>query len=468
MEPEHLKQPLVLVIFGITGDLAQRYLLPALYWLAKSQELPLTFRIVGVSRREVAIQDVYTQLEHFAGDTAFSADIANRLVAQTSMHQMDMTDKSAYVKFLQALQDLEANLGAGVNRLYYLSIPAQVSLPIITLLGLTGHAAPLADNATLPRLLMEKPFGYDITSAKDLITAVDAQFDEKQVYRIDHYLAKETVRNMLTFRFENPLFEAVWNNRHIDHIAILAHEKIGIEGRVNFYEQTGALRDLVQSHLLQLLAITTMDKPATMESAAIHARKLELLEAVSPITEDSVSKKAIRGQYKGYREEVNNSDSTIETYARLDLEIDSERWRGVPIRLETGKALTERRTEIVVSFKQSDAKIDARNKLLFRIKPTEGITLVLQAKQPGITNQTQAVDMDFDYARSFNHRPAEAYEKVISDAIRGDQTLFASAGEVLASWKIIAHVLQEWSKSAEGLQLYESGSAGPSAKPTVE
>jgi len=461
MNYDRLKKPLVLVIFGITGDLAQRKLLPALYQLAKAHELPEELHIVGVSRRDVTKDDVYAKLRDFVGESDFDSSIEQLLRDKTDMVQMNLVDPNDYTALLERLQVLESNLEDGASRLYYLSIPSQAFTPIIRLLGETGHNAPLSGNADAPRLLIEKPFGYDLVSAKDLIAVLHEHFGEGQVYRIDHYVAKETVQNILTFRFQNPLFESVWNSAHIDHIAVVAYEKIGIEGRANFYEQTGALRDLIQSHLLQLLAITTMAKPVQLESDEIHAEKLRLLNAVLPIAADKVATATLRGQYVGYRDEVSNQDSLVETYARLELSIDNDQWRGVPIILETGKALAEKLTEISISFKQHDDVGFRRNRLTFRIQPKEGITLRLQTKRPGIQNHTDSAEMDFDYAHSFNERPAEAYERVIVDAIRGDQTLFASAAEVLRSWEIIEQVLEQWSRGDSGLIAYEPGSNGP-------
>ena len=461
MNYDHLKQPLILVIFGITGDLAQRKLLPALYQLAKANELPEQLQIVGISRREVAKADVFKELSSFVGKAGYEQGIETSLAAKTEMIQMDLLDEAAYVQLLDQLQTFEDQLGQGASRLYYLSIPSQAFTPIIRLLGETGHNAPLPGGQDAPRLLIEKPFGYDLTSAKELIEVVDEHFGEGQIYRIDHYVAKETVQNILTFRFQNPLFESIWNNRHIDNISVVAHESIGIEGRANFYEQTGALRDLIQSHLLQLLAITTMTKPLKLESTEIHAEKLKLLAAITPIAPDEVASHAVRGQYDGYRQEVTNPDSLIETYARLQLEIDNDQWRGVPVVLESGKALTEKLTEISICFKQPSDSAHEKNKLVFRIQPSEGITLKLQTKRPGIQNVTESANMDFNYAHSFNQRPAEAYERVIVDAIRGDQTLFASAAEVLRRWEIIENVLEQWSHNDVGLHIYPQGTAGP-------
>ena len=461
MAPTRLEQPFTLVIFGITGDLAQRKLLPALYHLAKAYELPEQLKIVGISRREVSKEDVYKQLREFVGDNDYSEGVEHHLMGCTEMRQMDLVDKNAYVELLERLRQIEADAPGEGGRLYYLSIPSQAFTPIIRLLGETGHNGPIADSHDIPRLLIEKPFGYDLPSAEELIGVLNEHFAENQVYRIDHYVAKETVQNILTFRFKNPLFESIWNNRHIDHVSVVAHEKLDIEGRASFYEQTGALRDFVQNHLLQLLAITTMARPSKLDSENIHIEKLRLLEAITPIAPNHVVEQTVRGQYEGYREEVGSPDSVTETFARLKLWIDNEQWTGVPVTLETGKALSEKRTEISVCFRQPEDAAEEQNKLVFRIQPREGITLHLQVKRPGIKNVTDSADMEFDYEKSFNQRPAEAYERVIVDAIRGDQTLFASSAEVIRSWQIVENILEQWSHSSDDLIIYPKGSIGP-------
>jgi len=458
---DRLKQPMVLVIFGITGDLAQRKLLPALYQLAKAQELPEKMRVVGISRRDVGKDAVFERLAEFVGEDGYDSQVEQRLKDQTEMRQMDLVDRGAYEQLLIRVREIEAELGETGSRLYYLSIPSRAFTPIIRLLGETGHNEPLAGTQELPRLLIEKPFGYDLASARELVTVLGEHFSEGQVYRIDHYVAKETVQNILTFRFKNPLFESIWNNMHIDHVGVVAHEKIDIEGRADFYEQTGALRDFIQNHLLQLLAIVTMGRPQNFTSEEIHQQKLTLLEAIKPVAPDDVPQMTMRGQYDGYRDEVSNPDSIIETFARVSLWIDNDQWTGVPITLESGKALQEKLTEISVCFRQPEDAATEENKLVFRIQPKEGITLHLQIKQPGIQNITNGADMDFDYARSFNQRPAEAYERVIVDAIRGDQTLFATSAEVIRSWEIVEHVLEQWSRNDEDLKFYPKGSAGP-------
>lgn len=455
MTIEEVERPLVLVIFGITGDLAQRKLLPALYQLAKAGSLPKETRIIGVSRRQVDTVEIFDRLGEFVGPESFDASIKDQLLSQTEMHQMDLEVESDYAALLSKLGDIEAGLGGRADRLYYLSIPAQSFTPTVRLLGKTGHNAPLHPESNIPRLLIEKPFGYDLLSAKVLVDAVQEFFTEDQTYRIDHYLAKETVQNILTFRFQNPLFQTIWDGAHIDQITITAFEQLDIEGRALFYEQTGALRDLIQSHLLQLLAITIMDRPTSLTSSDIHTQKLALLTAIEPAD----PAKAVRAQYEGYRDEVQSTDTITETFARLQLRVTGETWQKTSIVLQTGKALSQKLTEVVITFAQPGS--DAHNKLIFRIQPAEGISIQLQAKRPGIDNATQEVDMDFEYVESFTERQPEAYERVIVDAIRGDQTLFASAAEVLAAWKIVEPVLGAWKQDGASLGVYAKGSAGP-------
>jgi glucose-6-phosphate 1-dehydrogenase len=458
MNNDHLETPLLLVIFGITGDLSQRKLLPALYNLAAAGDLPKKLQIVGISRRDIPAEEVYGTLQDFVQAEPFDHYIQDMLIEHTGMFQLDPDNRPDYERLLEMLKQYESQFGTYVSRVYYLSIPSGAFSPIVRMLGETGHAETTTE--VQPRLLVEKPFGMNLASAHELVDALAEHFSEKQVYRIDHYVAKETVQNMLVFRFRNPLFESIWNNRHIDHIEITAYEKLDIEGRANFYEQTGALRDLIQSHLLQLLAIITMAKPAKLESDDIHAEKLALLQAIQPA---DVSL-ATRGQYEGYRSEVENPQSTIETFARLSLQIQNDNWSGVPITLSTGKALQEKSTEINICFSDHDTPTNEENRLIFRIQPKEGITLVLQTKRPGIQNITQQAEMDFDYARSFEARRVEAYERVIVDAIRGDQTLFASAAEVIRSWEIIEPILEAWEADGESLKTYPKGSNGPVEK----
>ncbi len=453
-------EPAIIVIFGITGDLSQRYLLPALYHLIKDGLLHEQTEIIGISRREVSAEDLLNKVELCVNevDKICDPDALRRMHAHTRMHQMDPTNRSAYDQLLSVLNAIEAEKGLCMNRLYYLSIPPQVYGPIISLMGEAGLNASCEHGKAMTRLLVEKPFGYDLASARELITSTGAAFGEDQIYRIDHYLAKETVQNILTFRFQNPIFEALWNREHIASIDITASEEIGVEGRAQFYEPVGALRDFIQSHLLQILGIVTMDRPETLDSEHIHIAKQALLQQVIPVAADQVERMAKRGQYEGYKKEVKNAESETETYAAIRVTIDSERWRDVPITLWTGKALAEKKTEICLTFK---GRNEQPNRLRFRIAPNEGIELDLLAKKPGFETDLQAAVMDFSYQQNFdNHDHPNAYERVLVDAVRGDHTLFATSEEVIAAWQIVESVLEEWRKSPDNLKSYPVGSNG--------
>lgn len=454
---DYLDRPFILVIFGITGDLSQRKLLPALYHLVKHRQLPERIKIVGVSRHKVPVSEVYETLHQKIHGEDYDKAIVEQLHHATEMLQIDLDNSSDYERLLEELRVMSDELGPGVSRLYYLSIPAQAFVTVVHHLGETRHHEPFGQDSERPRLLVEKPFGYDTASAETLVQAADEHFSEQQTFRIDHYLAKETAQNILTFRFQNPLFQSIWNTKHIESIQIVAYETIGIENRVAFYEQTGALRDILQSHLMQLLALITMEKPAALESHDIHKSKLRLLESIDTIAADEVETRAIRGQYDSYTSEVANQHSHVETFARLHLKIDNEQWRGVQVSIETGKALHEKCTEIIVRFRASE-DAPGTNTLTFRVQPQEGITLSLQAKRPGLSKETETVKMDFDYDRAFYGLTGDAYERVIIDAVRGDQSLFATAAEVLTSWRIVENVLEQWSETSNGLRIYPVGS----------
>jgi glucose-6-phosphate 1-dehydrogenase len=343
-----------------------------------------------------------------------------------------------------------------LQRFFYLSIPPQVFSDVVQNLGQQGLQHGCDHGSVQTRLLIEKPFGFDATSAQSLIDQTAEYFDESQLFRIDHYLAKETAQNILVFRKQNPLFSQIWNRQHISRVSITAAEAIGIEGRANFYEQTGALRDLIQSHLLQLLAMTLMDVPETIEAEAVHTSKLNVLESLEPIPIDEAHKRSVRGQYVGYRDDVNNQASNTETFASVVLYSNHPDWQGIPLRLTTGKALKIKRTSITVDFGEPGV-----NRLQFRIQPNEGITLTLQVKRPGLSDDVTQTTMDFDYESAFQSAHLEAYERVLLDAMRGDQTLFASDSEVLASWKLLQPLLDSWSQSSDDLATYERGSDGP-------
>ncbi len=455
--------PGALVIFGITGDLAQRKLLPALYHLAMYKMLPDTFRIVGVTRRDISIDSVLDKLAAFVPNA--DPEVVNWLAQRLRIFQMDLLSTADYKKLRVHLDDLEREVGVCMQRLFYLAIPAQTYAPVIEQLGLGELNKTCPHGTGESRLLIEKPFGYDLTSAQELITQLTDVFSEKQTYRIDHYVAKETAQNIMTFRAHNAIFRALWNNKHVTQITITASEKLDIEGRIAFYEQTGALRDLIQSHLLQLLALVTMEDGGAGNSEQLHANKLALLQAIEPIAPDMVATNAVRGQYEGYRTEVNNNHSNTETFASIALAINNDRWRGVPVILQTGKALDEKAIEITLTF-SDNAHSEHDNILSLNIQPNEGVGLNLRAKKPGFAHEMQPVNMEFRYKHAFGEttRQPDAYERVLADAIKGDRLLFTTGEEVIASWKVIQNVLHEWSKDDNDLHSYQKGSAGPEAR----
>ncbi len=461
-QSEELK-PAIIIIFGITGDLSRRKLLPALYELVKNDLLPPGTRVVGVTRGDTTLEQLMSQVEVciHEKDNVCDPKYLKKLESIMSMRKMDLVGMDHYRQLGEYLDELEEQAGMCLNRLFYLSIPPGVLMTIVNRLGLHGlNKACKHGGAT--RLLFEKPFGYDLESGKELIEETAKYFKESQIFRIDHYVAKETVQNILTFRFRNPIFEDIWDAKHVDKIEITASEKIDIEGRSVFYEQTGAMRDLIQSHLLQLLASVTMEKPAEFTSSAIHASKLQLLDNVATIRADKLSECAVRGQYEGYREEVNKSDSFVETFAAIKLFIENPRWVGVPVIIKTGKALAKKTTNVAVHFRAVARDHNHLNTLKFHIQPNEGISIDLWVKRPGFERKLQQAKMEFSYQQTFDeHGHPDAYERVLVDAIKGDRTLFATGDEVLAAWRIIEPVIDVWSRDDQGLKTYAKGSTGP-------
>lgn len=448
-----LKDAPVIVIFGVTGNLSKRKLLPALYHLFRQELLPEETRVVGISRHPLKAEELLDTVELcvLEKDNVCDPEGLRRVSAALQTHQLDPERPEDFQKLRELLDSFDGEGKRG--RLFYMSIPSSAYPPIISNLA----AASL--NESRNRLLLEKPFGYDLTSAEDLIKLLSEDFQESQIYRIDHYLAKETAQNLLAFRLHNPIFVPIWSCEHIQRVHVRAFETIGIEGRAGFYEQTGALRDFVQSHLMQLLSITMMDVPADMDSRSIHESKQRFLEGLKPAEPGE----AVRGQYESYREEVGNPDSYVETYAALRLKHDDKRWKDTEILLETGKALGSKTTDITVEFKTPHER--RRNSLVFRIQPDEGISLDLVVKEPGFTDRMEHAALGFRYHDTFRDRQhIDAYERVLMDAVRGDRSLFASDREVLSTWRVLQPVLESWRKSGDGLVGYPVGSKGPDSE----
>ncbi len=457
--------PVIIVIFGITGDLSTRKLLPSLYELIKNDLLHEKTTIVGVSRKDINLDELLAvaREEIQSSDGHVSEGALATLAERIDVYKMNSTQAEEFPGLSQYLNTIEQQSGMCLRRIFYLSVPPQVAAPIIQHLGeqtLSGGCA----HGVSSRLLMEKPFGFDSATAQDLIEITTKHFDEDQIFRIDHYLAKETVQNIVTFRFRNPIFEDIWNNQSIQSIEIVADEKLDIEGRANFYEQTGALRDLIQSHLMYVMSVVMMDRPSDlMDSHRIHESRLAFLQSVEPMSSDTIASRTVRGQYRGYIDEVENSSSTVETFVALTLYSSAEAWKDVPVIIRTGKALRAKQTRITICFKPKQGDHEHTNRLIFSIQPEEAITIELWVKKPGYERVMQTATMNFNYKQAFdaNGHP-NAYERVLVDAIRGDHTLFATSDEVMASWRVLQPVLDAWEAGGDDLEHYDKGSDGPS------
>jgi glucose-6-phosphate 1-dehydrogenase len=473
--------PTVLVIFGATGDLAHRKLLPALYNLAHEGALPERFDLIGVARRDQSHEEFQQvardSIERFSRRKPDS-DVLDGLTANMRYVGGAFDDASVYPKIDRTLREFDEQAGDQLNRVFYLSTAPEF-FPVIG--GNLGTAGLNKAESAETRIVIEKPFGYDLASARNLNTEVLSVFDESQVFRIDHYLGKETVQNLMALRFANALFEPVWNRNFIDNVQITAAEDIGIEGRAGYYEGAGALRDLVQNHMLQLLALLTMEPPTSFEANRLRDEKLKVLEAIVPPSPADVASMAVRAQYgpgvvggvpvPGYREEDGVAkDSRTETYAALRLHVSNWRWAGVPFYLRTGKRLARKVTEIAVTLKpiphlafQSSGSVGVQsNQIVLTVQPDEGVSVSLGAKIPGSRMRIRPVNMEFRYGTSFLSESPEAYERLILDAMRGDATLFTRNDEIEALWGIIDPILTAWHEDTSSpMAEYPAGSAGP-------
>ena len=474
------KQPdsCVAVLFGVTGDLARRKLVPALYNLAVAGALPEPFALVGFSRSAKSSEVLRERLRDSLGDFSRTQPIDEEVWAKfsKSIHAVAgaVDDPDAFRRLAQKVQAVERDLGTGGNRLFYLSTPASAFPPILRNLReaeLLTHARGRV-GPPWSRVIIEKPFGRDLDSARELNGLVHEILDESQVYRIDHYLGKETVQNILVFRFGNTIFEPLWNRNHIDHVQITMAEAIGVEGRGAFYEETGVLRDIVQNHLLQVLALCTMEPPVSMEADEIRNMKAQVFRSLRRIHPSELDTHVVRGQYEGYRSEPGVSgDSLTSTYLALRAHIDNWRWQGVPFYLRAGKGLASRVTEVSFHFKQipfclygddQTCQLIKNNVLKLRIQPDEGISMHIVSKVPGEDLKVGDVEMDFLYSEAFAKQPAEAYERLLLDGMRGDATLFARHDEVELSWQFCTPILERWEESSfDSIPIYPRGSHGP-------
>ncbi len=491
----------VLVIFGASGDLTKRKLLPALYALAHDRLLPANLAVIGFARRqkshELFRDEMAGAVKEFSRLQPFDPDLWDRLARGLYYVTSPFEDAAGYERLKALLAEVDRTHGTGGQRLYYLATPPSEYAVVVARLGAAGLVSEAwdgpHDGAASPgdggwsRIIIEKPFGRDLATAKALNAAIHQVFRERQIYRIDHYLGKETVQNILTFRFGNSIFEPLWNRRYVDHVQLLVAEDLGVEDRGGYYDGAGAVRDMVQNHMLQLLSLVAMEPPATFEADAVRDEKVKVLRAVRPIPMARSAELAVRAQYgagtlhgtaiPNYSAEPGVAKGTAtETYAALHLEIDNWRWAGVPFYLRTGKAMAKRVTEVTIQYRRPPLLLfahgdhpghDARdtiepNRLTLRIQPDEGISLRVGLKPPGPRIDLVPARLGFNYRDTFGAEPPEAYERLLLDCMLGDSTLFIRRDEVEAAWALVTPLLEGWAAAGRtGLSSYPAGSWGP-------
>ncbi len=480
-------EPCAVVIFGASGDLTRRKLMPALYNLAVSRSLPSGFAVIGVARRAKSDDQFRAEMKEGVGQHSRRKPIDPTLWTDfergLSYVAGTFEDPTTYSKLREHLEGLDKERGTAGNRLFYLAVPPADFGVIMKNLKDAGLVAPPSENgsgAAWSRVIIEKPFGHDLASAKELNDTVAQTFHESQVFRIDHYLGKETVQNLLVFRFANSLFEPLWNREHVDHVQITVAEEIGVEGRGKFFEQTGVTRDIVENHLMQLLCLTAMEPPISLAADAVRDEKVKVLRSLRAMERSQVQENVVRGQYskghvKGeeapaYRDEPDVAkDSRVETFVAMRVHVDNWRWGGVPFYVRAGKRLPRRVTEIAIQFKKvphglfraPDGGISP-NVLTMRIQPDEGIALRFTTKEPGQATILRDVAMDFRYGAAFGSNTPEAYERLLLDAMRGEATLFTRRDEVEEQWSYMDHVLDAWRAEASAPPpAYPAGTWGP-------
>jgi glucose-6-phosphate 1-dehydrogenase len=475
--------PTVVVIFGASGDLTARKLIPAVYNLAVDGLLPADFFLVGFGRKAIPDEEFRTlaadAIKEFSR-RELSDEVWTRIAAHTSYVAGGYDEPAAFERLEKHIGTLEKGLGREMQTLFYISTPPSVFAPILENLGKSGLAGKYLGQAHHAKVIIEKPFGKDLKSAQALNATIRSVFEENQVYRIDHYLGKETVQDLLVQRFANSIFEPLWNRNFIDSVQITVAEDVGVGTRGGYYEQSGALRDMIQNHTMQLLALTAMEPPVSLDAEAIRDEKVKLLKAIQPL-DLSPGGDVARAQYgpgmtagknvPGYLSEEGISPmSSTETFAALRLSINNWRWQGVPFYLRSGKRMARRVSEIAVNFKRPPGTLFAEgekfnlapNTLSFQIQPDEGLSLILNAKVPGLETRTQPVKMSFRYSTTFGSNTPEAYERLVLDAMVGDGTLFIRGDETEASWRLCTPILESWAANGRvGMDTYPAGSWGP-------
>ncbi len=479
-------QPTIITIFGASGDLCARKLVPAIYNLAVDNLLPADFYLIGFGRKPIPDED----FRELAADSIakfsrrkLDKDIWSRIEANTFYCSGSYDDPDAFHKLGAKIDGIEKDLGREAQSVCYVSTPPSVFEPIIQHLGTCGLATKYQDTDAHTKVVVEKPFGKDLASAQNLNRVIRGVFQERQVYRIDHYLGKETVQDLLVQRFANSIFEPLWNRQYVDNVQITVAESLGVGTRGGYYEQSGATRDMIQNHTMQLLALTAMEPPSSLDAESIRDEKVKLLKAIEPLNLDYNVGDVVRAQYgqglidgeavTGYRKEQGVSpESETETFCAMKLNINNWRWHGVPFYLRSGKRMSRRVTEISIQFKRPPSTLFSKNEsynlasnsLVFQIQPDEGSTVLLNAKIPGLQARTQPVKMHFKYSATFGSNTPEAYERLVLDAMTGDGTLFIRGDETEASWNLISPVHEFWeSEGQRGIETYSSGSWGPLA-----
>ncbi len=482
VETAHVGPPCVLVIFGAAGDLTKRKLIPALYNLKQSNLLPDSFAVIGVARAEMNDEEFRRRLSDEIGEFATDhVDPQDWKWLEERLYYLsgDFDDNQTFVRLKELLSKVDAERNTQGNYFFYLATTPDYFAPVVEQLGSVGLAAEGDDHWR--RFVIEKPFGHDLDSARQLNQKLKEILKETQIYRIDHYLGKETVQNILVFRFSNGIFEPIWNRRYIDSVHITAAEKVGVEQRGGYYEKAGALRDMVPNHLLQLVTLTAMEPPVSFKADAVRDEQTKILHAIQCPSPEEAGRRAVRGQYDAgvidgqpvpaYRSEANVApDSKVETFVALKLLIDNWRWADVPFYLRTGKRLAARDTEITINFRRApfvlfrDTPVDrlSHNHLVLHIQPDEGITMRFGAKIPGPILKIGAVDMNFDYEDYFGNTPSTGYERLLHDCMMGDATLFQRADQVEAAWSVVAPVQAAWNSGpTPDFPNYKAGTWGP-------
>jgi len=487
IQPLPQAESALLTIFGASGDLTRRKLIPALYDLACVGCVPRKFEVLGIGRTPMTSEEFRARMRQGAVESGGIRDLNHEQWADFERRLFYLVGDAGrgdfYPQLIMRLEEMHA-AGSSLNHLFYVSTPASVAAPIIEGLGSAG----LNHNQRgWSRIVLEKPFGHDLESAQQLNRTVLSTFDESNIYRIDHYLGKETVQNILVFRFGNSLFEPVWNRNYVDYVEITAAEIIGVENRASFYEETGALRDMVANHLLQLVALTAMEPPIAFDADAVREQKVQLLRSICPMNPEVVARRTVRGQYAtghfnghsvpGYREEPGvRQNSSTETYVALEFYIDNWRWAGVPFYVRTGKRLAQRLTEISIHFKRTPQALFARtpdeeidpNVITLGIQPDEGIAVKFGAKKPAAHMRMAPVQAEFSYRRAFGTATPEAYTTLLLDAMRGDATLFTRGDEVEAEWRIITPIEKAWAQlPPPSFPNYAAGTSGPAEADTL-